>query len=64
MKKLITPLLLILFSLPSYASDLPPCPNDQTQTYDNCFSVITLTGGFVTLNDCFCYTFKNFVETY
>ena len=43
--KLLTPLLLILFSLPSYASDLPPCPKDQTQTYDNCFGTDTWANG-------------------
>jgi len=45
MKKLLTVILLILFTLPSYASDLPPCPKDQTQTYDNCFSAITFLDG-------------------
>lgn len=45
MNTLLTPLLLILFTLPSYASDLPPCPKDQTQTYDNCFSAITFPDG-------------------
>jgi len=43
--KLITPLLLILIALPSYASELPPCPKDQTQTYHNCFGTTTYPGG-------------------
>jgi len=42
MKTLITPLLLILFTLPSYASDLPPCPKD---TYHNCFGAKTSATG-------------------
>ena len=41
MKTLITPLLLILFTLPSFASDLPPCPKD---TYHNCFGTYTSSG--------------------
>ena len=45
MKTLITPLLLILLALPSYASELPPCPEDQTQTYHNCFGTITFANG-------------------
>ena len=45
MKTLLTPLLLILFTLPSYASDLPPCPKDQTQTYHNCFGTHTWAHG-------------------
>ena len=45
MKTLTTPLLLILFTLPSYASELPPCPEDQTQTYHNCFGTITFDNG-------------------
>jgi len=57
MKTLLTPLLLlilftlpsyasvILIALPSYASDLPPCPKDQSQTYDNCFGTYTFADG-------------------
>ena len=45
MKALITPLLLILIALPSYASELPPCPKDQTQTYHNCFGTFTWADG-------------------
>ena len=37
--------MLILFTLPSYASDLPPCPKDQTQTYHNCFGASTYVSG-------------------
>ena len=44
MKTLTTPLLLILFTLPSYASELPPCPEDQTQTYHNCFGTYSIEG--------------------
>ena len=44
MKTLLTPLLLILIALPSYASDLPPCPKDQTQTYHNCFGTYSIEG--------------------
>ena len=40
--KLLTPLLLILFTLPSYASDLPPCPEG---TYHNCFGTYTWASG-------------------
>ncbi|MAD57881.1 MAG: hypothetical protein CMK44_04820, partial [Porticoccus sp.] len=40
--KLLTPLLLILFSLPSYASDLPPCPKGK---YHNCFVTHTNADG-------------------
>ena len=43
--KLITPLLIILFTLPSFASDLPPCPKDISQTYDNCFGTYTWSSG-------------------
>ena len=45
MKKLLTPLLLILIALPSYASELPPCPEDKTQTYHNCFGTMTYPSG-------------------
>ena len=45
MKTLLTPLLLILIALPSYASELPPCPKDQTQTYHNCFGTYTWADG-------------------
>ena len=49
MKTLITPLLILsLLALPSFASDLPPCPKDQTptsQTYHNCFGTYTFTDG-------------------
>jgi len=45
MKTLIKSALLILFTLPSYASDLPPCPEDQTQTYHNCFGTFTWSDG-------------------
>ena len=40
--KLLTLLLLILFTLPSFASDLPPCPKD---TYHNCFGTYTYGSG-------------------
>jgi len=40
--KLITPLLLILIALPSYASNLPPCPEG---TYHNCFGTYTFPSG-------------------
>ena len=43
--KLLTPLLLIVSTLPSFASDLPPCPKDQTQTYHNCFGASTYVSG-------------------
>ena len=43
--KLLTATLLILIALPSYASDLPPCPKDKTQTYHNCFGTETFTNG-------------------
>lgn len=43
--KLLTPLLLILLALPSFASELPPCPKDQTQTYHNCFGAETFANG-------------------
>ena len=42
MNKLLTPLLLILFTLPSFASDLPPCPKG---TYHNCFGTYTYDSG-------------------
>ena len=42
MKTLLTPLLLILFTLASYASDLPPCPKG---TYHNCFGTFTYASG-------------------
>ena len=45
MKTLLTATLLILIALPSYASDLPPCPKDQTQTYHNCFGTYTWADG-------------------
>jgi hypothetical protein len=47
MKKLLTATLLIplLITLAAYASDLPPCPEDQTQTYHNCFDTITFANG-------------------
>jgi len=44
MKTLLTPLLLILIALPSYASELPPCPKDQTQVWDNCFGTYSIEG--------------------
>ena len=38
--KLLTTLLLILFALPSFASDLPPCPSDSdSRDWSNCFGV-------------------------
>jgi len=42
MKKLITATTLILFTLPSFASDLPPCPKD---TYHNCFGAGAYANG-------------------
>jgi len=43
--KLITPLLLILIALPSYASNLPPCPNyGKEGTYHNCFGTHSIEG--------------------
>ena len=39
--KTLTPLILILFTLPSFASELPPCPKD---TYHNCFGTYTSSG--------------------
>jgi len=42
MKKLLTPLLLILFTLPSFASDLPPCLKGK---YHNCFGTYTWANG-------------------
>jgi len=45
MKTLLIATVLILLVLPSYASELPPCPKDQTQTYHNCFGTFTLADG-------------------
>ena len=53
--KLLTPLLLILFTLPSYASDLPPCPEG---TYHNCFGTYTFPSGSFA-GDKYVGEFKN-----
>ena len=42
MKKLLTATLLILFTLPSFASELPSCPEG---TYHNCFGTYTWADG-------------------
>ena len=42
MKTLLTATLLILIALPSYASELPPCPEG---IYHNCFGTETFTNG-------------------
>ena len=45
MKALITSVLLILFTLPSYASDLPPCRPDLGDSYHDCKGSYTTPDG-------------------
>jgi len=55
MKTLLTPLLLILFTLPSYASDLPSCPKGKHHT---CYGHYTIPSGPFA-GDIYAGEFKN-----
>ena len=37
--------LLSVFSVSAVASDLPPCPSDQTKRYHNCYGAYTSASG-------------------